>query len=364
MAAGKRVPVRRRTRTTRARKPHRRRAVREAAWTRLSDEELLQKRFCDLRLTLRHTMIEGRLERIRRDLRRRGIRFRPHVWLSTEWFSPDGVPGIAVPFYMVHPRLMRLERRFMNEVEGGNASWLTRILRHELGHALDNAYRLRRRKGWRRTFGKASHPYPEIYQPRPASRDFVLHLGHWYAQSHPTEDFAETFAVWLQPRARWRREYQGWPALRKLEYVDAVMASIQGERAAVMNRELIEPLSENTRTLAQHYERKRARYEFEMPEAYDLRLKRVFGRRRHGRRQTRASTFVRLHQPEIERFLLRRSRLHPYLVHHVIRTVIQRCRKLNLVVNSSQREAKRAVLGVIERILLDILRRDRERYAL
>ena len=136
----------------------------------MSDAELLRTRFCDLRLTLRNSEIEHRLREIRRSLQARGIRFRPHVWLSEEWFSPDGVPGIAVPFYMAHPRLQRLERRFMGEVEGGNANWLTRILRHEIGHALDNAYRLRRRKEWRRTFGKASRPYPDIYRPRPASQ--------------------------------------------------------------------------------------------------------------------------------------------------------------------------------------------------
>jgi hypothetical protein len=358
MAARKSSAARRKSRSTGAARR------REPAWTRLSDEELLQMRFCDLRLTLRDSMVQHRLDAVLSELARRGIRFRPHVWLSTEWFSPDGVPGIAVPFYLAHPRLMRLERRFMNEVEGGNANWMTRILRHELAHALDNAYRLRRRKGWRRTFGRASRPYPDVYQPRPASRAFVLHLGHWYAQSHPTEDFAETFAVWMQPRARWRQQYQGWPALRKLDYVDELMAGIRGERPVVMNRELIEPLSDNTRTLAQHYERKRARYEFETPDAYDLRLKRIFGKHRRGRRLIGASTFVRQCRPQIERFLLRRSRLHPYLVHHVIRTVIQRCRKLNLVVDTSKREAKRAVLGVSERILSDMLRRDRERYAL
>src|SRR5690606_38635246 len=132
-------------------------------------------------------------------------------------------------FYMVHPRLMRLERKMMGEVEGGNAAWAMRILRHEAGHAIDNAFRLRRRKGWRRTFGKASRRYPDVYRVRPASQNFVLHLGHWYAQSHPTEDFAETFAVWLQPRARWRREYADWPALKKLEYVDALMQEIKDE---------------------------------------------------------------------------------------------------------------------------------------
>jgi hypothetical protein len=342
----------------------RRSRPRAPPWTRLSDAELLRTRFCDLRLTLRDSVVEQAMREIRRNLAARGIRFRPHVWLSEEWFSPDGVPGIAVPFYMAHPRLQRLERRFMGEVEGGNANWLTRILRHEIAHALDNAYRLRRRQGWRRTFGRASRPYPDIYRPRPASRDFVLHLGHWYAQSHPTEDFAETFAVWLQPRARWRREYQGWPALRKLEYVDKLMAQISGRRPIVSNEDLIEPLSDNTITLGEHYRRKRARYEFDKPDAYDLRLKRVFGKRRKGQRRMTASTFVRQSRPELERLLMRRSRLYPYLVHHVLRTVIRRCSELDLVLDTSKREAKRAVLGVLERILIDILRRDRERYAL
>jgi hypothetical protein len=363
MATRSRKTKRTRTTTRRAKRAGRRRA-REPAWTRLSDAELLNKKFSELRLSLKGSRVEKHLRDILEDLRRRGIRFNPHAWLSTEWFSPDGVPGIAVPFYMAHPRLMRLERHQMDEVEGGNANWMTRILRHEVAHALDNAYRLRRRKGWRRAFGRASRPYPEIYRPRPASRDFVLHLGHWYAQSHPTEDFAETFAVWLQPRARWRREYQGWPALHKLEFVDELMASIRGERPYVTNRERIEPLSENHRTLGEHYRRKRARYEFDTPDVYDLRLKRVFGKRRRGHRRTAAATFMREHRTLFERLLMRRSRLYPYLVHHVMRTVIHRCRELDLVVDTSKREAKRAALGVLERILIDILRRDRERYAL
>lgn len=337
---------------------------REPSWASLSDEELLKKRFCELRLSLHHTDIEEPLRQIKRDLKRRGIHLTPHVWLSEEWFSPDGVPGIAIPFYMAHPRLMRLERQMMGEVEGGNANWLMRILRHEVGHALDNAYRLRRRKDWRRTFGKASRRYPDAYRVRPASRDYVLHLGHWYAQSHPTEDFAETFAVWMQPKARWRREYQGWPALRKLEYVDRLMRELRGKRPLVASRELIEPLSEDPRTLGEHYRRKRQRYLMDRPSAYDLRLKRVFGNRQPGKRQMRASTFVRQCRPQLERLMMRRSRLYPYLVHHVVRTVIQRCRHLDLVVDTSKREAKRAVLGVLERIMLDILRRDREWYAL
>jgi hypothetical protein len=347
-----------------ARRPGRRVRQREPAWTRLSDEELLQMRFCDLKLTVKSATIQRALTTIYAELRRRGLRVRPHVWLSVEWFSPDGVPGVAIPFYMAHPRLMRLERHLMGEVEGGNSNWLLRILRHEVGHALDNAFRLRRRAGWRKTFGYASEPYPDTYRVRPASRDFVLHLGHWYAQSHPTEDFAETFAVWMQPKARWRREYAGWPALEKLEFVDQLMTQIRGQRPPVQDRSSIEPLNENTQTLAEHYRWKQRRYECDAPDVYDRRLKRVFKKRDPNKRQCRASTFVRECRPQLERMLLRRSRLYPYLVHHVLKTVIQRCRELDLVVRTSKREAKRDVLGVLERIMIDILRRDQEHYTL
>ena len=30
-----------------------------------------------------------------------------------------------------------------------------------------------------------------------------------YAASHPEEDFAETFAVWLTPRSNWRQSFPG-----------------------------------------------------------------------------------------------------------------------------------------------------------
>ncbi|MCS6946942.1 MAG: putative zinc-binding metallopeptidase, partial [Steroidobacteraceae bacterium] len=213
-------------------------AARRAAarWTRLSDAELLQLRFCDLPLRLPGSRLGRALRRLRRELRARGMRFRPHIWLAEEWFSPDGVPGFAVPFYLAHPRLERLHRNMTGQVEGSNQNWLMRILRHETGHAIDNAYRLRRRREWRELFGPASLPYPASYRARPGSRRYVHHLGEWYAQAHPTEDFAETFAVWLQPQSRWRRSYAGWPALEKLRQVDAWMREIAGREPPVKNR--------------------------------------------------------------------------------------------------------------------------------
>ena len=91
---------------------------------------------------------------------------------------------------------------------------------------------------------------------RPSSKDYVLHLEHWYAQSHPTEDFAETFAVWLRPKARWRAEYAGWPALAKLEFVDKLMAELAGRMPSKRDRSFIAPLTHNSRTLGEHYRRR------------------------------------------------------------------------------------------------------------
>ena len=345
--------------------PARRRPVRrEPAWARLDDEALLDKRFCDLRLTLGGTWVEAAVRRLYGELAAKGIRFRPHVWLSEEWFSPDGIPGIAIPFYLVHPRLMRLERRYMLEAEGGNDKWLMRILRHETGHAIDTAFALRRRKAWRRVFGKASRRYPARYSPRPTSRRHVLHLGHWYAQSHPTEDFAETFAVWLPRRSRWRSQYAGWPALAKLEFVDQTMRDLEGRRAVRLSRETVEPLHLDTRTLREHYRRKRERYEADLGRDYDRRLLRVFGRAETHPRAVAASRFLREVRPQLRRLLVRRARMHPYLVSHVLRTATQRARVLDLRLKASQRDTKRAVLGTLERILLEVLTRDRENYAL
>ena len=125
------------------------------------------------------------VEQLHAELNSAGLRFRPFVYLSYDWFTPDGVVGFAAPFYLAHPRLMRLERRQMLEVEGGAKDQCMRLLRHETAHAFDNAYRLRRKKRFRELFGRAGEPYRDAYTPDPTSRDYVVNLDSWYAQSHP-----------------------------------------------------------------------------------------------------------------------------------------------------------------------------------
>ena len=91
-------PTRAAGRSRAVRSNPRRRVAREwvPSWARLSDEELLRKRFCDLKLSIRRSPLAAHVRQLYSDLERRGLRVRPHVWLSEEWFSPDGVPGIAV----------------------------------------------------------------------------------------------------------------------------------------------------------------------------------------------------------------------------------------------------------------------------
>jgi hypothetical protein len=344
-------------------RPRSRNVPKHYRWELLGDEELMGVKMRNLRLRLRDSIVWKDIEQLYAELARRHIPFRPHAWLSSEWFSPDGIPGIAVPFFVAHPRLRRLEHRLMGEVEGSNAKWRRRILRHEAGHAIDTAYGLRRRADWRAVFGYASKPYPRDYSVRPGSDRYVLHLGHWYAQSHPTEDFAETFAVWLQPKARWRREYAGWRALKKLEFVDELMTEIAGRPARVRDRSAAAPLSEMTQTLGAYYRRKQQAYNPSRLR-YDDWLAGLFTDRSKRPRGVPAGRFIREIAPKLRRSLVRHLAVNPYLADHVIERLRQRSRELDLVLSASRRESFRPVLSLHERVAFDVLRRNRENYLL
>ncbi len=326
---------------------------RRPIWARLPEEQLLDLRLCDLGLRIEGSPVEPHIDKLYRELDARGISFRPHCWIAQEWFSPDGVPGIAIPFYLLHPRLKSLERRFMREVEGGNADWLMKILRHEAGHALDTAFRLRRRKAWRETFGPASRPYPQHYRPRPGSRRFVQHLGSWYGQSHPTEDFAETFAVWLTPRSAWRRRYEGWPALRKLEYVDSLMREIRGRKPVVRGRSHVEPLRVTRRTLREHYLEMISHYRTDDVERVDKILSRVFTLKRRRRGQTTAARMLREEMAAVRRRVAKRTGASEYLVQQIVEHLIDRCISLRLFNRTDRRKALRRA----ERLVVALVRK-------
>ncbi|MCB9093524.1 MAG: putative zinc-binding metallopeptidase [Halobacteriovoraceae bacterium] len=230
-------------------------------WKNYSDSELLDIPINQLGLSLKGTMVERVVKRVYAELAKKKIRLKSHVWISDDWFSPDGIPGIAIPFFVLHPRLIELEYSMMGDIEGESASELTMLIRHELGHVLDNAFHLRMLKKRQQLFGLSSTPYPESYEVNPKSKDYVRHIKDFYAQAHPDEDWAETFAVWLgSSRRSWEKKYKNWGALKKLQYLDEVMKSLQGKRPKNSSRDKYLCIERMGKTLGDYYiERKRAR---------------------------------------------------------------------------------------------------------
>jgi len=313
---------------------------RKHAWASLPDEQLLALRLKDLKVTVAGTWLEGCLGHLYDELDQRGLRIRPHAWISSEWFSPDDTPGIAIPFYLAHPRLMRLERKKIIDVEGGTLPECMRILRHEAGHVLQHSYQLQRRRRWQELFGRSSTRYPSYYRPNPASKHYVQHLRLWYAQSHPDEDFAETFAVWLAPRSNWRKRYDGWPALKKLIYVDELMAEVADEKPVLTRRRQVDPLSRLTYTLAEHYERKLAHYAIDSQKTYDRDLQRIFSDDpKHGNSPA-ASTFLRQNRAKIRQMVSKWTGEYQLTLDAVLDDMIGRCRELKLRAVGSERQLR------------------------
>jgi Putative zinc-binding metallo-peptidase len=333
-------------------------------WASWPDEKLLDLRLCDLGVTIDGSGLEPRLQALDAELAARGLIFRPHYWLSDEWFTPDGVPGIAIPFYLAHPRLMRLEESQMLEVEGGNPDWCMRILRHEAGHAIDNAYRLRKEGRRLKLFGYSSRSYPDHYTPRPHSRRFVLHLDSWYAQSHPDEDFAETFAVWLTPDADWRVRYQGWPARRKLELMDELMREVAGRPPLVTTRRKVDPISQIRRTLRTHYTRKREHYGLTYPDFYERDLRRLFSDAPEHAKNMKAWRFIARVRKNARRMVAGWTGEYQYTIDRVIESMIERARQLNLRLRASEESTKMDFIVLLTVQTLNYLHSGRHRVAL
>ncbi len=306
---------------------------------------------------LERTVVESRARRVFDELAERGITTTPSIWLSEEWFNPDGVNGFAIPFYLVHPRLIRLERKLMLEAEGVAERECVRILRHETGHAIDEAFQLFRTPDYRQVFGSPRLAYPTSYAARPHSRDHVLHLNAWYAQAHPVEDFAETFAVWLRPRRLWRRQYRDWPALEKLEAVNRWMAERAGWPPVLKARQPVATLADNKRTLADHYDEKRAFYGIGSTTRFDNALRRIFPETTEGRhpRKTAVSVLRAIRTP-LRKEVARPLGVPAYAVDQVLRQLIQRAKALDLRHSRSTNGTIKNLVHLVSRTTIDLMK--------
>jgi len=289
---------------------------------------LLGRRISDIGLAIEGTRVERLVAELYRELETKGIRFRPPVYLSDQWGCPDETPLIGVPFYLADARLERIEAEMAGGVEDDREAM--RYLRHEAGHAINYAFRFFEQPEWRSVFGSFAKPYRDRYRVDPFSREYVRHILGWYAQKHPDEDFAETFAVWLTPELDWRREYEGWPALAKLEYVDRAMRQISNETleiSAPVEDDL--PVEAMRYTVADHY----ASDEL-MPiddvRQFDADLRRIFIRPGDAPGGESAATFIQRHYREIVSRITYWTSEPPSVVRSLIDHVGRRAGELDL----------------------------------
>jgi len=299
-------------------------------WVELPDNELLKIRLCDLQVRIESSELEERVQQLYGDLKSRGLPLRPDCYLGDEWFSPEGSPLIAIPFYLAHPRLKQLELHQMLEVEGGTREWCMQILRHECGHAYDHAYRFSSTEAWVEVFGNRDVEYePETYRPKPYSKGFVRHLPNWYAQAHPDEDFAETFAVWLaSPVEEWRSEYRGWKALKKLEYVNESMESARLHPPVVDKGRRLWDASRSRRTLEKYYGAKRKLYAEDFPDIYDADLRAIFKQGEVG--DENAVQVMRRHRRALIAAVARWTGQRKYIGSELVKKLVSRCGELAL----------------------------------
>lgn len=302
----------------------------------LDEETLLCQKVCDLDIKIKGTDIELCIQQLYNELSQKEIHFQPECYLSDEWFSPENVPAIAIPFFLAHPKLRKLEQKFMLEVEGETHDEFMQLLRHEAGHAIEHAFRFRKTPKYRKIFNSVSKNYaPDTYRPRPYSRSFVHHLPNWYAQAHPDEDFAETFAVWLTPDSNWQNKYRKWKALQKLQYVDQVMKKIRNCLPKRSSGEKTYRLSELRMTLQTYYKRKRKQYAEDYPDFYDADLKQMFSMEPQSKTNEPAHRFLRRNRKDIIAAVAHATAEKKYTVSMLVKKLIERSQTLRLRVSKN-----------------------------
>ncbi len=324
---------------------------------RFSDDEILQMRIRDMCLRVEGSPIKPFIERLIEELGANGIGYRPDCYLSDEWLCPDKTPIIGIPFVLAHPRLKKIEQKMMLEVEGGTEKTFMKLLRHECGHAINYAYGLYHRTQWREHFGLFSSAYTNSYDFQPYSKRFVVHLADYYAQSHPDDDFAETFAVWLNPEIDWIKKYSGWLAIKKLLYVDQLMKRI-GSEPVVYTIDGKPPFSANrmTSTLSSYYERKRLALGPEFQGYYDDSLRKLFTDKEDGPDQVKASGFLRQHRKRIIDGVSMWTGHRKYDIGQLLNKFIMRCNALGLYTHPDQSKCIIAVTALLTSIASNTFR--------
>lgn len=298
----------------------------------ISEEELLNTRICDLSLKIDGTWLAECIEQLYAELQEKEITFMPECYLADEWLTPEKETCIGIPFYLAHPALIRLEKKFMIDAEGETKQWCMKLLRHEAGHAICHAYRFHKRKRWQNIFGLPTIEYTDTYKYRPYSKNYVRHLDGYYAQYHPDEDFVETFAVWLTPNSDWSAKYKGWKALRKLKYVDKLMAEILKKDPPVRSKQKFWRTSTLRMALKSYYKKKRHFLAEEFPDFHDQFLQTNFIEySEEHKKSPRVADMILKYRRNILNSVSKYSGERKYVINDLLKGIQKRSRELKLV---------------------------------
>jgi hypothetical protein len=288
---------------------------------------VLGKPIRELGLRLEGSPVEQYVRQLYRELDRRGLKkFHPVCYLTDEWGCPDQQPVLGIPFYLADPKLAKLERA-IDDVE--DAREIMMYMRHEAGHVFNYAYRLYTTPEWQKLFGPFNLPYRDRYRPIPFSKKYVRHIEGWYAQKHPDEDFAETFAVWLTPGSAWRRRYQGWPAILKLRYVDRMARKFANADPIVNTGEVDITVDDMRLTVAQFYERAERERRARIDVAMDAHLPAIFETRRR-REMKPAVQLVKRHQAALVDKITYWTGVRRAVVRGLVDAICRNCERLRL----------------------------------
>lgn len=288
---------------------------------------VLDKKVSELGLRVEGSPVEGYVRQLYRELDRRGLhKFRPVCYLTDEWGCPDQQPVLGIPFYLADPKLRTLEKA-VDALE--TERQIMMYMRHEAGHVFNYAYRLYMTPEWRSLFGPFFRAYRDDYRPVPFSKNYVRHIEGWYAQKHPDEDFAETFAVWLTPRSPWRRQYKGWPALRKLRYVDRIAKSVADIEPMVKTGEVDITPADIGETVEQFYARSAEERQARIDIALDAHLGAIFLARRRRESKPAADIIKRHTQVLVEKITYWTGVRRP-IVRGLIDSICRTCERMKL----------------------------------
>lgn len=293
--------------------------------------ELLKLRIKDLKLHLSGTPLEKYIQQLYSELEAKGIALKPQCYLSDQWGCPSGVPVIGIPFYLADSRLHSVEEALGAGAESERDIMM--YLRHEAGHCFNYAYKLYDTDEWRKQFGDYTRPYRDDYKPQPFSRKYVVHISGWYAQKHPDEDFAETFAVWLTPQSDWEKRYKGWGALKKLQYVQGIVESLRSQPPLVTLQDRDLDVDQMEETVLDHYRERHLaeKVDVQLGEHLDQDLLRLFEPAEQA--PTRADTLVRSERAALIESVTQYSGVSRAVVKSVLDHLLERTSVLGLTVH-------------------------------